>query len=154
MTTARLDLTSAGILLHRRSANALDEKLPLGPASLRRAAWAGLQDSMPQAAVLSIHARVHGTEPDTWGDDSLVQLWGPGSAPMSSLRGTSRSSRSVGFPTTPDGEIVRTWRRAQADVAIASWRRLSRSERESVETEAATMPLPGLRQEIRVTWND
>jgi len=55
----------------------LNEKLPPGPDSLRRAAWAGLQDSMPRAALLSIHARVEGTEPTTWADDSLVQLWGP-----------------------------------------------------------------------------
>ncbi len=32
---------------------------------------------MPRAAVLSIHARVEGTEPSTWEDPSLVQLWGP-----------------------------------------------------------------------------
>jgi Winged helix DNA-binding domain len=32
---------------------------------------------MPRAAVLSIHARVDGTEPSTWEDPSLVQLWGP-----------------------------------------------------------------------------
>lgn len=32
---------------------------------------------MPRAAVLSIHARVEGTKPDTWEDPSLVQLWGP-----------------------------------------------------------------------------
>jgi hypothetical protein len=32
---------------------------------------------MPRAALLSIHARVAGTEPSTWQDPSLVQLWGP-----------------------------------------------------------------------------
>jgi len=32
---------------------------------------------MPRAALLSIHARVEGTEPSTWRDGSLVQLWGP-----------------------------------------------------------------------------
>lgn len=32
---------------------------------------------MPRAALLSIHARVNGTEPSTWEDPSLVQLWGP-----------------------------------------------------------------------------
>jgi len=32
---------------------------------------------MPRAALLSIHARVEGTEPSTWEDASLVQLWGP-----------------------------------------------------------------------------
>ncbi|MGZ3431064.1 MAG: DNA glycosylase AlkZ-like family protein, partial [Isosphaeraceae bacterium] len=76
MTGARLQLTREQILAFRRSAGALDERLPPGPASLRRAAWAGLQDSVPRAAVLSIHARVHGTEPQTWEDPSLVQLWG------------------------------------------------------------------------------
>jgi Winged helix DNA-binding domain len=32
---------------------------------------------MPRAALLSIHARVEGTQPSTWEDPSLVQLWGP-----------------------------------------------------------------------------
>jgi hypothetical protein len=32
---------------------------------------------MPRAALLSIHARVEGTEPTTWEHPSLVQLWGP-----------------------------------------------------------------------------
>ena len=74
---ARLDLTREQILSFRRAATSLDERLPPGATSLRRAAWAGLQDSMPRAAVLSIHARVQGTGPDTWEDQSLVQLWGP-----------------------------------------------------------------------------
>jgi hypothetical protein len=76
-TGARLNLTREQILAFRRRAGALDERLPRGPRSLRRAAWAGLQDSMPRAALLSIHARVEGTEPSTWEDPSLVQLWGP-----------------------------------------------------------------------------
>ena len=77
MTNAGLDLTRAQILAFRRRVGALDERLPPGRRSLRRAAWAGLQDSMPRAALLSIHARVEGTEPSTWEDPSLVQLWGP-----------------------------------------------------------------------------
>jgi hypothetical protein len=75
--TARLDLTRAQILAYRRTVGGLDERLPPGADSLRRAAWAGLQDSMPHAALISIHARVAGTEPSTWEDASLVQLWGP-----------------------------------------------------------------------------
>jgi len=75
--TARLDLTRAQILAFRRKAQALDERLPPGPDSLRLAAWAGLQDSMPRAALLSIHARVEETGPSTWEDPALVQLWGP-----------------------------------------------------------------------------
>ena len=52
-------------------------RMPEGPESLRRAAWAGLQDSMPRAALLSLHARVEKVEPSTWDDPSLAQLWGP-----------------------------------------------------------------------------
>jgi hypothetical protein len=339
VTTAQLDLTRQQILAHRQSVNALGERLPPGPTSLRRAAWAGLQDSMPRAAVLSIHARVRGTGPETWADQSLVQLWGPRfsayvvaardlaafslgrlpddagrrraaqdladrlhafldgrrttygeagrglgehpnrlryaaptgrvlirwdgarqptvwtvpppdvdprearlelarrylhvfgpatSAAYAQWAGTGPADGRVAFealvgsltpvrtpvgeawiltrdeaafraPAGPaasarllpsgdayfllqgpdrellvpdpdhrrelwtprvwpgallvDGEIVGTWRRAQADVTIASWRQLSRSERDAVEAEAAAMPLPGLRQGIRVRWN-
>jgi hypothetical protein len=77
VTTSRLKLTRAQILAFRGHVGALDERLPRGRGSLRRAAWAGLQDSMPRAALLSIHARVEGTAPSTWEDPSLVQLWGP-----------------------------------------------------------------------------
>jgi hypothetical protein len=74
---AQLRLTRRQILAFRRRFGALDERLPAGPESLRRAAWAGLQDSMPRAALLSLHARVEGVEPSTWDDPSLAQLWGP-----------------------------------------------------------------------------
>ena len=341
MTTARLELTREQILAHRRSVGALEERLPAGTESLRRAAWAGLQDSVPRAAVLSIHARVQGTASDTWADPSLVQLWGPrfavyvvaaldlavfslGRLPdggdarrraddlalrlrdllidrtmtcseaghalgvhPNSLRyaaptgtvlirwdgarqppvwtvptpdGDPRDARlelarrylHVFGPATPgafaqwagirprtvgravfdalggsltrvrtpigegwilasdeptflapggppaparflpsgdpyfllqgadrellvpdadhrralwtprvwpgallvEGELVGTWRRAQTDVAIEPWRRLSPAEREAVEVEAWSMPLPGIRQGIRVTWGD
>jgi len=77
VTTARLDLSREQVLAHRRGAGALDERLPPGGTSLERAAWAGLQDSMPRAALLSINARVAETEPTTWEDSSLVQVWGP-----------------------------------------------------------------------------
>jgi hypothetical protein len=76
VTIARLELAREQILSHRQAAGALDERLPPAPASLRRAAWAGFQDSVPRAAVLSIHARVREAAPNTWEDPSLVQLWG------------------------------------------------------------------------------
>lgn len=74
---ARLEVTRSQILAFHRGVGSLDERLPPGQRSLRRVAWAGLQDSMPRAALLSIHARVEGTRPTTWEDPSLVQLWGP-----------------------------------------------------------------------------
>jgi hypothetical protein len=73
----RLRLTRQLILSFRRRVGALDERMPEGSESLRRAAWAGLQDSMPRAALLSLNARVEGVEPSTWEDPSLAQLWGP-----------------------------------------------------------------------------
>lgn len=73
----KLALTREQILAFRRRVGALDERLPRGKRSLRRAAWAGLQDSMPRAALLSLHARVTGIGADALDDPSLVQLWGP-----------------------------------------------------------------------------
>ena len=65
------------ILAYRREASSLNERLPASAKSLRLAAWAGLQDSMPRAALLSIHARVKGCGSNFWEHPSLVQLWGP-----------------------------------------------------------------------------
>jgi hypothetical protein len=75
--TTRLELARSQILAFRRRVAALDERLPRGQDALRHAAWAGLQDSMPRAALLSIYARMAGTEPASWEDPSLVQVWGP-----------------------------------------------------------------------------
>jgi winged helix DNA-binding protein len=77
MARSPLELTRAQILAFRRRVGALEERLPPGARSLRQAAWAGLQDSMPRAALLSIHARVEGAHPSSWEDKSLVQVWGP-----------------------------------------------------------------------------
>ena len=72
-----LELTRDQILAFRRRSGALDERLPRGARSLRRAAWAGLTDSVPRAALLSMQARVEGTRSSDWEDRSLVQVWGP-----------------------------------------------------------------------------
>jgi hypothetical protein len=40
-------------------------------------------------------------------------------------------------------------------MAIQAWRRLSRAEREAVEAEAESLPLPGLEEKpIVVRWDD
>ena len=72
-----LRVTRKEILAFRRRNGSLDGRMPKGPKSLRRAAWAGLQDSMPRAALLSLHARVDGVESSSWEHSSLAQLWGP-----------------------------------------------------------------------------
>jgi len=335
-----LRLTRQQILAYRRSVQSLDERLPWNAMALRRAAWAGLQDSMPRAALLSIHARIAGTGPSALEDPSLVQVWGPrfsayvvaaedvapftlGRLPDDDRRrqraqetaarlsafldgremGDGEAGRALGVhpnslrygaptgsvlirwdgarqttaratpapsvdpfearlelarrylhtfgPTAPDafagwagikppagraafdalgtelvavrtpigdrwiladdevalrspvaaasatrllpsgdtyfllqgadrellvpeadrrrllwtprvwpgavivaGDIVGTWRRAEAVVTVEPWRRLSRAEREMVEAEAASLPLPGLKREVVVTWAD
>jgi hypothetical protein len=72
-----LELTRDQILAFRRRVQALDDRLPTGPDSLRRAAYAGLQDSVPRSALHSLHARVEGVAPDAWENPALVQVWGP-----------------------------------------------------------------------------
>src|SRR6516162_1447816 len=74
---ARLKLSRVQILDFRRQAGSLNERLPASAKSLRLAAWAGLQDSAPRAALLSLHARVEGCDSNHWEHPSLVQLWGP-----------------------------------------------------------------------------
>jgi hypothetical protein len=50
------------------------------------------------------------------------------------------------------GEVVGTWRRAQANLTIEPWRRLSRAERDAVEAEAESLPLPGIER-VGVRWD-
>ena len=53
-----------------------------------------------------------------------------------------------------EGEVVGTWRRADATVTVRPWIRLSSTAREAVETEAEALPLPGVRGAIIVRWED
>jgi hypothetical protein len=77
MATTTLALTRDQVLAFRRRVQALDERLPPGEDSLRRAAAPGLQDSVPRSALHSLHARVEWVAPDAWEDRALVQVWGP-----------------------------------------------------------------------------
>lgn len=72
-----LTLSRPQILQFRRQTGLLDARLPATARSFRLAALAGLQDSSPRAALLSLHARVRGVTASTWEHVSLVQLWGP-----------------------------------------------------------------------------
>lgn len=72
-----LELSSAQILGFRLDAEGLVERDPRSSETLVRAAHVGLTDSMPRAAILSLHARVDGITPDVLDDPSLTQVWGP-----------------------------------------------------------------------------
>ena len=80
--TARMSspatITLEQVLRYRARVSHLDAKLPSG--SFARAAWGGLQDSVPRGGVISLHARVEGTQPDSWEDKTLVQIWFRGGA--------------------------------------------------------------------------
>jgi len=49
------------------------DRLPAG--SFADAAWGGLQDSAPRAALLALHARVDDVGPTAWEDPALLQIW-------------------------------------------------------------------------------
>jgi Winged helix DNA-binding domain len=53
-----------------------------------------------------------------------------------------------------DGEIVGTWRRSQHTVTIQTWRRLSHGARDAVDAEARSLPVPGIRGQIAIRWDD
>ncbi len=50
------------------------------------------------------------------------------------------------------GEVAGTWRRSGAVVTVEPWRRLSRVERDEVEVEASTLPLPEVHGAVSVRF--
>ena len=77
MAEAALHATREQILAYRLRSSYLDKRLSFSAESLHGAGWAGLTDSMPRAALLSLHARVDSVDPRGWEHPSLVQVWGP-----------------------------------------------------------------------------
>ena len=73
----RLRLTRSEILAFRHAASGLGRRVAIGPRALADAARAGLTDSMPRAAVLSLRARLDDTPAAVLDDPALVQIWGP-----------------------------------------------------------------------------
>ncbi len=74
--------------------------------------------------------------------------------PEEARRGELWTSRVWPGALLVDGEIIGVWRRANAVVDIETWRALSATERQAVEAEAASLPLPGLTGPIAVRWAD
>ena len=71
----RLKVERSKVRWYQLRANHLGRRLPVG--SLARAAFGGLQDSAPRAAIVALHARVEQILPGDWDDPSLVQTWAP-----------------------------------------------------------------------------
>ena len=73
----RLELTRGALLGHRRRVGLLDARAAWTDDAVHQAAWAGLTDSVPRAALLSLQARLEGVTGHAWEDPTLVQVWGP-----------------------------------------------------------------------------
>jgi hypothetical protein len=68
-------ITRERAVSYRLRVNHLVERLPAG--SYEAAAYVGLQDTAPRDAILGMHARVAGCEPDAWQHPSLIQTYSP-----------------------------------------------------------------------------
>ncbi|MBM7788124.1 DNA glycosylase AlkZ-like family protein [Tenggerimyces flavus] len=63
------------VVAYRLHVNHLVDRLP--PGEYERAVHAGLQDTGPRDALVSLHARVTDCPPDSWEDERLVQAYSP-----------------------------------------------------------------------------
>jgi hypothetical protein len=68
-----VEVDAARVLWRRLAATHATERLPAG--AYAKAAWGGLQDSAPRAALFALHARVDDVSPTAWADPALVQIW-------------------------------------------------------------------------------
>jgi hypothetical protein len=87
--------------------------------------------------------------------DAYWLLWGADRellVPDPTLRPLLWTSRVWPGALLVGGEIAGIWRRDQGRVTIEPWRGLSPAERQAVEDEAHSLPLPGLRGPITVRW--
>lgn len=73
-----MKVTRDQVLRFRARASHLHERLPLG--SLAKAAYGGLQDSIPRSGIIGLHARVEEVKSDAWDDPTLAQIWFRGGA--------------------------------------------------------------------------
>jgi hypothetical protein len=88
--------------------------------------------------------------------DAYYLLWGPDRkllVPDAKRRAALWTARVWPGALLVNGEVVGVWRRSAGEVSIEAWRRLSAAEREAVEAEAVSLPLPGLNGPIAVRWS-
>jgi hypothetical protein len=74
--------------------------------------------------------------------------------PDADRRGTLWTPRVWPGGLLVGGELVGTWQRSDAHVTLRPWRRLSSAERAAVESEAESLPLPGVAGRIVIAWQD
>ena len=87
--------------------------------------------------------------------DAYFLLWGADRdllVPEADRRRRLWTSRVWPGAVLVNGELVGTWRRADTTFVIEPWRQLSPTEREAIEVEARSLPLPGLTSGIKIRW--
>jgi hypothetical protein len=70
---AALEVTFERVLAFRVGQTHLTRRL--APTEHDSAAWGGLQDTVPRAALTALHARMRGVSPGSWEHPSLWQVW-------------------------------------------------------------------------------
>jgi hypothetical protein len=88
--------------------------------------------------------------------DTYYLYWGAGRellVPDAAQRAELWTTRVWPGAVLVAGEIVGTWRRAKTELSVRPWRRLTRSERDAVEAEAHSLPLPGVESGMVVHVN-
>ena len=78
MTRAAAKVSVERALAFRARASHLDARLAAG--SYVSATHAGLQDTVPRAGLVGLHARVEAVQPSDWDHSSLCQIWFRGGA--------------------------------------------------------------------------
>lgn len=73
MPGAALEVTFQQVLAFRVAATHLSRRL--STTAHEPAAWGGLQDTVPRAALTALHARMQGVTPDSWEHPPLWQIW-------------------------------------------------------------------------------
>ena len=118
---------------------------PIGPGWILARDEPGFREPPGQPA----HARLLPS------GDNYYLHWGAGReliVPDAAQRAELWTTRVWPGAVLVAGEIVGTWRRAQADVNVQPWRKFTQTERDAVETEAHSLPLPGIQREIAVRF--
>jgi DNA glycosylase AlkZ-like len=88
--------------------------------------------------------------------DTYFLMWGADRellVPDAARRAELWTSRVWPGALLVGGEVTGTWRRADRTLSIQAWRRLSETERDAVEAEAASLPLPGVAGRLVVRWD-
>jgi len=121
---------------------------PIGDAWILAADEAGFRRAATESSLMGARLLPSG--------DTYFLLWGANRkllVPDAKRKSELWTTRVWPGALLLGAEIAGVWRRANEKVTIETWRRLTAAEKADVEAEAASLPLPGLKRPISVTWS-